>query len=68
MMLQVMKMTTLFLSDDNRLEPVFQYSSILILRIRQQDDNLGTICSASLAEYCLQRNQISRAFFCLDVD
>lgn len=35
--------TTLFLSDDNRLEPVFQYSSILILRIRQQDDNLGTI-------------------------
>lgn len=35
--------TTLFLSDDNRLEPVFQYSSILILRIRQQDDDLGTI-------------------------
>ena len=35
--------TSLFLSDDNRLEPVFQYSSILILRIRQQDDNLGTI-------------------------
>ena len=35
--------TTLFLSDDYRLEPVFQYSSVLILRIRQQDDNLGTI-------------------------
>lgn len=35
--------TSLFLSDDNRLEPVFQYSRILILRIRQQDDNLGTI-------------------------
>ncbi len=35
--------TSLFLSDDNRIEPVFQYSRILILRIRQQDDNLGNI-------------------------
>ena len=33
----------LFLSDDNRLKPVFQHACVLILRIGKQDDNLGTI-------------------------